>query len=352
MKNIKISNKIFNKDNPLIIAEIGQAHEGSEGLAHSMIDALYEVECEAIKFQIHLADKESSFEDQFRINFSYEDKSRYDYWKRVEFSKLQWSRIISHCKEKKIIVGASVFSIEALEIALKNKVDFIKIGSGDLLFDDLIEAVSKLDYPVIISSGMANWNELNNISSKFIAHKKKDYFSILHCTTQYPTNPEKIGFNNVTMIEEKLDVISGLSDHSGNPLTSFYALAKGCSILEVHVNFDRKMFGPDSPSSLTINELGEVINARNYFIKLNNNTDKNIEEKNLATTKKKFARSIGIKKNIKKGDFIKAEDIIYRKPGGFLSKDDLEFVIGMRAKHDLNALNIIKWDDIEEDRNS
>ena len=259
MKNIKISRKTFNKNNPLIIAEIGQAHEGSEGLVHSMIDALCEVECDAIKFQIHLADLESSLEDQFRINFSYEDESRYDYWKRIEFTELQWTRIINHCKSKNIIVGASVFSIEALEIAIKNKVDFLKIGSGDLLFDDLINSVSYQELPVIISSGMANWNELYDISSKFISHKKKDIFSILHCTTQYPTEPEKIGFNNVKAIEEKLEVVAGLSDHSGNYLTALYALARGCAILEVHVNFDRKMFGPDSTSSLTINELREVI---------------------------------------------------------------------------------------------
>tara|TARA_Y100000994_G_scaffold249370_1_gene260664 strand:+ start:1148 stop:2206 length:1059 start_codon:yes stop_codon:yes gene_type:complete len=349
MKNIKISRKSFNKENPLIIAEIGQAHEGSEGLAHSMIDALCEIGCDAIKFQIHLADSESSFEDQFRINFSYEDKSRYDYWKRIEFTELQWSRIIDHCKSKNIIVGASVFSIEALEIAKKNKVDFLKIGSGDILFEDLVNSVSNLELPVIISSGMANWDELNEISSKFISHKKKDLFSILHCTTQYPTEPEKIGYNNLKTIEEKLDVVSGLSDHSGNYLTAFYALARGCPILEVHVNFDRKMFGPDSTSSLSINELGEVIKAKNYFKKLSTITDKNKEEKYLASTKKKFARSIGIKKNIKKGDLIKKEDIIYRKPGGYLSKDDMKFVIGMRAKHDLNALNIIKWDDIEDE---
>ena len=352
MKNIKISTKNFNKENPLIIAEIGQAHEGSEGLAHSMIDALGEIKCEAIKFQIHLADAESSFEDQFRINFSYEDKSRYDYWKRIEFTELQWARIISHCKQKNIIVGASVFSIEALQIAIRNKVDFLKIGSGDILFDDLVDSVSNLDLPVIISSGLANWNELINISSKFNNHKRKELFSILHCTTLYPTDPEKVGFNNVKQIEEKLNVISGLSDHSGNYLTAFYALARGCPILEVHVNFDRKMFGPDSTSSLSINEFGEVIKAKNYFKKLNIKTDKNIEEGFLASTKEKFARSIGIRKNIKKGDLIKKEDIIYRKPGGFLSKDDLKFVIGMRAKNDLNALNIIKWDDIEDDRNS
>ena len=108
------------------------------------------------------------------------------------------------------------------------------------------------------------------------------------------------------------------------------------------------MFGPDSSSSLTINELREVIKAKNYFKKLNLITDKNKEEAFLAPTKKKFARSIGIKKNIKKGQIITKEDIIFRKPGGYLTKDDLKIVIGMKAKHDLNALNIIKWEDIEE----
>ena len=348
MKNIKISNKSFNKHNPLIIAEIGQAHEGSEGLAHSMINALSEIDCEAIKFQIHLADAESSFEDQFRINFSFEDDSRYDYWKRIEFTESQWSRIISHCKSKNIIVGASVFSLEALEIAVKNKVDFLKIGSGDILFDELINSVKNLEYPVILSSGMANWQELNDISSKFISHKGKDLFSILHCTTQYPTDPEKIGFNNVKIIEEKLDVLSGLSDHSGNYLTAIFALARGCPIYECHVNFDRKMFGPDSTSSLTINEMREVIKAKKYFKKLNIDTDKDIAEEELSSTKKKFGRSIGIKKNIKKGDIFKKENITYRKPGGYLNKNDLKFVIGMKAKRDLNALNIIKWTDIEE----
>ena len=133
---------------------------------------------------------------------------------RIEFTEAQWSRIISHCKQKNIIVGASVFSLEALEIAIKNKVDFLKIGSGDILFDDLVDSVSRSDLPIIISSGLANWSELFNISSKFNYHKKKELFSILHCTTQYPTDPEKIGFNNVKQIEEKLDVLSGLSDHS------------------------------------------------------------------------------------------------------------------------------------------
>ena len=184
MKSFKVKNQEFSEKNPLIIAEIGQAHEGSEGLAHSFIDALSDIGCTAIKFQIHVADEESSFQDEFRINFSFEDKSRYEYWKRIEFTEIQWERIINHCKSKNILVGVSVFSIKALEIALQNKVDFLKIGSGDLLFEELVYKISNLDCPIIISSGMSNWDELSEISARFIAQKEKKQFSILHCTTQ------------------------------------------------------------------------------------------------------------------------------------------------------------------------
>ncbi len=348
MRNIKINNQKFNKDNQLIIAEIGQAHEGSEGLVHSFIDALSEAKCEAIKFQIHLADFESSLQDEFRVNFSYEDNSRYDYWKRTEFSPEQWKRIIDHCKSKKIIVGASVFSIEALKIAKNLEVDFLKIGSGDILFEELVDQISACDIPVIMSSGLSNWNELSEVSSKFINHIKNEKFSILHCTTEYPTEPKRIGFNNISLIEEKFNIPSGLSDHSGNKLTSFYVLARNCSILEVHVNFDRNMFGPDSSSSLTIKEFKEVMITKKYFQELNTHTNKDFEEEKLSSTKIKFSRSIGIRRDIKKGEFIQKKDIIYRKPGGYLGKNNLKNVIGRKAKYDLKALNILRWEDIEE----
>ncbi|MDC3029032.1 N-acetylneuraminate synthase family protein [Prochlorococcus sp. AH-716-P20] len=348
MKNIIIGGIKFNKINPLIVAEIGQAHEGSEGQVHALIDALFGANCNAIKFQIHLANFESSLQDEFRLNFSYEDETRYEYWKRIEFSFSQWERIFNHCKSKNIIVGASVFSLEALDIAKKLKVDFIKIGSGDLLFDDLINEISIFDTPVIISSGMANWKELTLVKSKFKYHIKSEKFSILHCTTAYPTDPQKIGFNNVSLIEKEFGIPSGLSDHSGNKLTSFYALAKGCSILEVHVNFDRLMFGPDSTSSLTIKEFEEVVNAKNYFQKLHIDTNKDLEEKGFSSTKIKFSRSIGIRKDMKKDQIINLNNIIFRKPGGYLDKKVLKNIIGKKAKHDLKALNILKWDDIEE----
>lgn len=82
------------------IAEIGQAHDGSFGLAHSYIDSLKKSGITDIKFQVHIADAESSKKEKFRKKFSLVDKSRYEYWKRIEFTGEQWASLFQHCKKK------------------------------------------------------------------------------------------------------------------------------------------------------------------------------------------------------------------------------------------------------------
>ena len=84
---------------PFIIAEIGQAHEGSVGIAHSYIDALADTGVDAIKWQTHIADAESSLKEPFRVKFSKQDETRFDYWKRMEFSLEQWKGIKTHCDD-------------------------------------------------------------------------------------------------------------------------------------------------------------------------------------------------------------------------------------------------------------
>src|SRR5690606_21742718 len=97
-----------------IIAEIAQAHEGSLGIAHSYIDALAETGVDTVKFQMHIAEAESSELETFRVNFSYEDKTRYDYWKRMEFTPEQWQGIKSHCEDKGMRFLCSPFSVKAV----------------------------------------------------------------------------------------------------------------------------------------------------------------------------------------------------------------------------------------------
>ncbi len=86
----------------MLIAEIGLSHEGSLGTAHAYIDALVGTGINAIKFQTHIAQAESSSEEQFRVKFTNKDKTRYDYWKRTEFKLEEWADLKQHCEESKL----------------------------------------------------------------------------------------------------------------------------------------------------------------------------------------------------------------------------------------------------------
>lgn len=95
----------------LIIAEVAQAHDGSLGCAHAYIDAAKSAGADAIKFQTHIASEESTLEERFRVEFSFEDRTRFDYWKRMEFTEEQWAGLKNHADEAGLIFLSSAFSL-------------------------------------------------------------------------------------------------------------------------------------------------------------------------------------------------------------------------------------------------
>src|SRR5690606_28216777 len=135
----------------LIIAEIGQAHEGSLGIAHSYIDALSKTGVDAVKFQVHIAEAESSEFEPFRIKFSTQDKTRFDYWKRMEFSLEQWQELKSHCEEAGVEFMVSTFSYAAVDLLDRLEVKRYKIGSGEVGNFLMLEKIAETGKPVILS---------------------------------------------------------------------------------------------------------------------------------------------------------------------------------------------------------
>ena len=146
----------------LIIAEIAQNHDGSLGMAHAYIDACADV-VNAIKFQTHIASEESSFDDEFRVNFSYQDKSRYEYWKRMEFTKKEWLELKKHADEKKIIIFKYSIFFGGSKVIKDIGVEGWKIGSGDTSINGILRTLLKLEMPIIISTGMSSWAEIDKL---------------------------------------------------------------------------------------------------------------------------------------------------------------------------------------------
>jgi N,N'-diacetyllegionaminate synthase len=328
-----------------LIAEIGQAHDGSLGILHSYIDALAETGIPTIKFQVHIAEAESSEFETFRIPFSYVDKTRKDYWKRMEFSKEQWKEIKNHCEEKKLEFLATPFSIAALELLEELNVSRYKIGSGnitDLLLIDRIAATKK---PVILSSGMSDWNELE-ISINHIKKYHSD-ISIMQCTTVYPCPPEELGLGLIAEMKSRFNLPVGFSDHSGNIYAGVAAVALGAEMLEFHVCFDKRMFGPDAKASLTIDEVKQLADAIIYIERAIRQSDLKNNASRFVDLKMNFGKSLAVNKVLMKGHIIKLEDLESKKPQGQgISSAEFEKLIGKVLLRDLSKYDFINWSDV------
>ena len=330
-----------------IIAEIAQAHDGSLGLAHSYIDAVAKTGCNAIKFQTHIAEAESSLEEPFRVNFSFEDKTRYDYWKRMEFTLEQWKEIKAHCDKVGLEFISSPFSNTAVDLLEEVGVKRYKIGSGEVNNFVLLEKIIQTGKPIIISSGMSSFEELDKTVA-FLKNRNANY-SILQCTTAYPTKPSQFGFNVLKELKERYNVVVGFSDHSSSIEASIAAVALGADILEFHVVFNNEMFGPDAKASLNFKETKKLVKAvRNIKKALNNPIDKN-DNSNFKELKQIFEKSLAINKDLTEGHVIKFSDLEAKKPKGFgILASDYQRIIGKELNKDLNKWAFLTFNDLKE----
>lgn len=331
---------------PYLIAEIAQAHDGSIGILHSYIEAVSKTGVQAIKFQMHIAEAESSIHEPFRVQFSKEDATRYDYWKRIEFSLEQWKAIKKHCDEVGLDFICTPFSNLAVDWLEAIGIQKYKIGSGEVTNFLLLEKIAQTGKPLLLSSGMSSFEELDK-TVEFLKKRKVD-FSILQCTTDYPTKPEQYGFNVISKLKERYKVPVGFSDHSAKIATGIASVAFGAEILEFHVVFHRDLFGPDAIASLTMEETKQLVEAVNaIYIATANPIDKNTNESYLEL-KAIFEKSLAINKNLPKGHSITFNDLESKKPKGFgISAADFEKVLGKKLRTNKSQWDFLNEEDLE-----
>ncbi len=342
-----IENKQIGGNNPsFIIAEVGQAHDGSLGMAHAYIDAVSEAGADAVKFQTHIASAESTLDENFRVNFSYQDKSRYEYWKRMEFTKEQWRGLFEHARSKGLIFLSSPFSTEALNLLVDLGVKAWKVGSGEFNSSDLLNRMMITKLPILYSTGMSFWSEIDKQVDIF--NKNNIPFALLQCTSMYPTPIEYIGMNVIEEFRTRYNCLCGLSDHSGNLYSSIYAAANLVDIIEVHVTFDRKMFGPDTSSSLELKELSILSDANRNFFQLRENLVKKDEVAiELSQTRKLFTKSLAPCRDLYPGDIISYADLMLKKPGTGINELEAKKIVGRKIKRHIPFNQLLSWEDIE-----
>ena len=329
-----------------IIAEIAQAHDGSLGIAHSYIDALAETGINAVKFQTHIAEAESSEFEPFRIKFSYEDNTRFDYWKRMEFTPEQWAALKKHCEDKNLEFISSPFSCAAVDLLEKLEVKKYKIGSGEVNNFLMLEKIAQTGKEIILSSGMSSLNELDN-TIDFIKHFGNK-LSLMQCTTAYPTIAGQWGLNMIPVLKERYQLPIGFSDHSGDIYASIGATTLGAEILEFHATFDKNMFGPDAKASLTIEQIKKLVKGvKAIAIDMETAPNKESSEK-YSNLKKIFEKSLAVNKDLEKGHILNFNDLEAKKPSGHgIAAADFKSVIGRKLNSNLRKWDFLKNHDFE-----
>jgi N,N'-diacetyllegionaminate synthase len=314
-----------------LIAEIGQAHEGSLGIAHSYIDALAETGVDAVKFQTHIAAAESSEFEPFRVKFSYEDATRYDYWRRMEFTPEQWAGLKQHCEDKGLEFISSPFSNAAVELLEKLGVKRYKIGSGEVNNHLMLEIIGQTGKPVLLSSGMSSLQELD--AAVTLLRPYGNPITLLQCTTAYPTNPQVWGLNVLALLRERYQLPIGFSDHSGDIYACLAALALGAEVLEFHAVFDQRMFGPDAAASLTVDQIKKLVcGVRQIEQALFTPVDKNTNEQ-FQPLKQIFEKSLAVNKDLTIGQTLSVADLEAKKPKGYgIPADQFREVLGKPLK--------------------
>lgn len=342
------NDKRYELDNYVyIIAEVSQNHDGSLGQAHAFIDACADTGVDAIKFQTHIADAESTPDEPFRVKFSYEDKTRYDYWKRMEFSKAQWIELKKHAEECGLEFLSSPFSVEAFDLLESIGVQAWKLGSGEVFNTILLEKMIQTRKPILFSSGMSTYEEISR-QVKMVRTEGGEC-AIFQCTTAYPNSMENVGLNVVEEMQSRFDCPIGLSDHSGKIYPMLAAVALGARLLETHVTLSPYMFGPDVSSSLSIEKLQELVEGiRDITCMLNNPIDKTKLSESQLSLRHIFLKGIYARRDLSVGHVLSEDDIQMKKPLNGISAEDYKSIIGKRVKKEVLYGQPIREQDLEE----
>ena len=331
----------------MIVAEVAQAHDGSLGMAHAFIDAVARAGADAVKFQTHLAAAESSPAEPWRVKFSYQDATRFEYWKRMEFSEAQWLGLKKHARELGLKFLSSPFSVEAVDLLARVGVAAWKVASGEFNNTPMLERMLKTNLPILLSTGMSRMAEIEAAVERI--RPRAPSLTIMQCTSEYPCPPEKIGLNMLHVFRRRFGCPVGLSDHSGTIFAGLAAATLGIEVLEVHITLSREMFGPDVKASITTAELRQLADGVRFIERMRlRPVAKDDMAAELAPIRSMFSKSVAVRRALAAGETIGPEDLTLHKPGTGIAADRLPLLIGRRVRRDLAEGEFLRESDLLE----
>ncbi|MEE1672894.1 pseudaminic acid synthase [Agarivorans aestuarii] len=329
---------------PYIIAELSANHNGSLEKALDTMVAIKNAGADAIKIQSYTPDTMTIESDM--PGFLIEDglwkgQSLYQLYSKA-YTPFEWHKtLFDKANELNITLFSSPFDESAVDLLESLNAPAYKIASFELVDLPLIAYVAKTGKPMIMSTGMANLEEVSQ-AVQCAKHHGCKQLVLLHCISAYPSPIEQANLNSMNKLAEEFDCLVGLSDHSIGHLAAISATALGASVIEKHVTLDRNDGGPDSSFSLEpqeLKELCEVTKQSHAALGSSNIATQQAEQTNL-----KFRRSVYFVQDLPAGCVIEAKHLRRIRPGYGLAPKELEQLIGKTLLKDVLRGTPTAWD--------
>ncbi len=339
MQNLSIKNINIGIDyEPLVIPEIGINHNGDIETAFKMVDAAARAGAKIIKHQTHIIDDEMSSEAKNVIPGN-STKSIYKVMEECALNEEEERKLMEYTQSKGMVFLSTPFSRAAALRLDKFGVSAYKIGSGEMNNHPLIDLVSKLGRPMIVSTGM---NDMESIRRTVdIIDKNNCPFALLHTTNLYPTPSKFVRLGAMIELKE-FGVPIGLSDHTINNNACIAAIALGASVVERHFTDTKDRIGNDIVCSMDENELKDLLSASREVYSMRGGKKGPLLQEQI-TIDFAFATVVTIS-DIKEGELFTSENLWVKRPGtGEIKAIEYKNIIGKRAKTNIKRDTHLTW---------
>lgn len=335
---------ISEKQPPYIIAEMSANHNGNLENALKIIDAAKESGANAIKLQTYRPDTitlKCDYDD-FQINDGlWQGQTLYDLYLEAHMPWEWHAPLFEYARKIGITIFSSPFDNTAVDLLEDLNAPAYKIASFEAIDHQLINYVASTGKPMIISTGMADLEEIQEAIEVARGGGCKE-LAILHCVSGYPAPAEDYNLRTIPDLIKRFGLVTGLSDHTLDNTTAIASIAMGVTIIEKHFTLNRKGGGPDDSFSLEPFELTALCkDSKTAWAALGN-----VDYKRKSSEKEntKFRRSLYFVKDMKKGDIITRDSIRSVRPGFGLAPKKIDFVIGRILRRDVTFGTAVKED--------
>ena len=342
---MKINNrKIGGDQSPYIIAEMSANHNGDINNAYKIIDMAKVCGADAVKLQTYHPDTITMDIDtpEFMIKGGlWDGQSLYELYKSA-YMPWEWHKLLfDYAKKIGITIFSSPFDNTAVDLLEDLNTPAYKIASFEAVDLPLIKYVAQTGKPMIISTGMADSEEIQEAIEAAKEGGCKE-LAILHCVSGYPSPAAEYNLRTLVDMRKKFGLVVGLSDHTIENTTAITSVALGSSIIEKHVTLDRNGGGPDDSFSLEAEELKQLCTGVKIAWASLGNVDYRIKLSEQDSVK--YRRSLYFVKDIKSGDIITTEHVRSIRPGFGLKPKFLNSIIGRTMVKDARKGSPTNWE--------